>query len=129
MEEKIKELKNRFRTAKTDSELACIDKEMFALSENSKEFSEKMLASIKETNNEIEGILLKDKIKEILPAISISYLAKEYFHKTPQWFYQRLNGNIVNGKKASFSEEELEIVAKALKDISDKIQHSVALVV
>ncbi|WP_080902969.1 DUF5053 domain-containing protein [Parabacteroides sp. Marseille-P3160] len=130
MDKKIQELKERFRVAKTDKELEEIDKEIDSLSSNNKvEFAGKMLDSIQETNKELEEAILREKLKDILPAISVSHLAKEYFQKSPQWFYQRLNGNIVNNKKASFTREELGILAHALTDISDKIKQSVALVV
>ena len=48
-----------------------------------------------------DELILRQKLEDILPAISISYLSKNYFKKTPQWFYQRLNGNNVNGKEVT----------------------------
>lgn len=130
MDKKIKELKERFRNAKTDAELSAIDNDMNLLSEaNPAEFSEKMLDSIKDTNTELEENLLREKLEDVLPVISVSYLAKVYFHKTPQWFYQRLNGNMVNGKKASFTRNELDTLIDALTDISNKIKQSVAFVI
>ncbi|MCL2649723.1 MAG: DUF5053 domain-containing protein [Candidatus Azobacteroides sp.] len=128
MKNDIEKLKERFRNAKTEKEIAAIDKEMDNLSKK-KGFSESMLESIKETNKEVEEILLREKLKEVLPAISVSHLAKVYFYKTPQWFYQRLNGNVVNGKTANFTKDELNTLAGALTDISNKIQQSVTLVV
>ncbi|MDR2474402.1 MAG: DUF5053 domain-containing protein, partial [Bacteroidales bacterium] len=44
-----------------------------------------------------------------------------YFHKTPQWFYQRLNGNRVNGKSARFSESEIQTLNAAIQDISRQL--------
>ena len=129
MKNDIEKLKERFRTAKTKKELDDIDNEMSLLSENTKDFSQSMLESIKDTNCEISDVLLREKLEDVLPAISVSYLAKTYFKKTPQWFYQRLNRNIVNGKEASFTNVELNTLANALNDISNKIQKSVALVV
>lgn len=38
-----------------------------------------------------------------------------------QWLYQRINGNTVNGKPASFKQEEIIKLNKAFKDISKKI--------
>ena len=130
MDKTIKELKERFRNAKTDAELREIDRKMDLLSENNpNEFSEKMLESIQETNKEIEEVVLREKLKDVLPIISVSYLAKEYFHKTPQWFYQRLNRNAINGKPAKFTEDEIKTLTSALIDISNKIKQSVAFVV
>ena len=99
MIEKIRKLKERSRNA-ISKELAIIDQELQQLSlENPSEFSEAMLFCIEETNEKVEEMVLKQKLEEILPINSVSYLAKNYFKKTPQWFYQRSNENSVNGKK------------------------------
>lgn len=71
--------------------------------------------------SDIEEQLVRRQMQEILPIISISYLAKNYFGKSASWFYQRLNGNKVNGKIASFTREEIEILNEALRDISKKV--------
>ena len=129
MDKEIKRLKEQFRNAKTEKELEEIDWQMSKLSEEKELFAETMLNSIRETNAEVEDTLLREKLEDILPVISVSHLAKTYFQKTPQWFYQRLNRNTVNGKMANFTKEELKTLANALSDISDKIQKTVALVV
>lgn len=58
---------------------------------------------------------------EMTDAISLSYIAKNYFGKDSTWLYQRLNKSIVNGKPASFSQTELTVLADALKDLSRKL--------
>lgn len=63
----------------------------------------------------------KERLKEVLPLISISYITKIYFNKSRHWFYQKLNGNIVNGKPARFTPEEIEALNFALKDVSRKL--------
>jgi hypothetical protein len=121
MIDKIRELKERSRNA-TSKELAIIDQEMQQLSiENPSEFSEAMLFCVEETNEKVEEFVLKQRLEEILPIISVSYLAKNYFKKTPQWFYQRLNGNSVNGKKASFTTQEIKTLSFALREIGQKL--------
>lgn len=72
------------------------------------------VADIKET-------IIRNQMKEVLPAISVSYLAKHYFGKSTSWFYQRLNGNEVHGKVVRFTQEELEVLNNALKDIGTRI--------
>ena len=130
MEQKIEELKKRFINAKSESEIAEIDKEMDELSKSDQSgFENAMMSAIQDTNKRIESEILRDKLENVLPAISVSHLAKEYFGKTPQWFYQRLNGNTVNGKQAKFTSNELHVLADALKDISKRISQSVAFVV
>ena len=59
--------------------------------------------------------------KKEIDIISLSYLAKRYFNKSRSWLYQRMNGNIVNGKPARFTSDELATLNRALKDISEKL--------
>ena len=84
--------------------------------------SRAMLDDLKDTVQEAEEESLRSKISGILPAISVSYIAKTYFHRSPAWFNQRLNGNIVNGKKARFSEDELRTLSNALQEISEQLK-------
>ena len=128
MDNQIKELKERFRNA-NKKELAEIDKEMDMLAtQHPTEFSEAMVNTAKETLIEIDELLLKEKLKDVLPALSVSYFAKTYFKKTPQWFYQRLNGNAVNGKSAKFTKEELKTLSFALTDVSKRINESASCI-
>lgn len=128
MIDKIKELKLKSRTA-NKKEMEAIDLEMERLAtENPKEFSEAMLMCAEESNQKADELVLKKKLEEVLPIISVSYLAKNYFKKTPQWFYQRLNGNSVNGKEAHFTHNELEILSIALKEIGQKLSTSASLI-
>ncbi len=60
-------------------------------------------------------------MEEILPMTSLAYIAKNYFKKTRQWLYQRINGTMVNGKPAQFTKEELELLNFALKDMGRKL--------
>lgn len=123
MENKISELKKLYRNARTDEDFVRIDSQMDALfSENKEEASRALLDDLKQTVKEAEEDSVRSRISNILPAISVSYIAKNYFHKSPAWFNQRLNGNIVNGKKAKFSEDELETLSIALREISDQLK-------
>lgn len=128
MIDKIKELKIKSRTA-NKKELEAIDLELEKLSiENPEAFAEAMLNAVSETSAELDELILKEKLEEVLPIISVSYLAKNYFKKTPQWFYQRLNGNTVNGKEAHFTPNELETLSVALKEIGQKLSTSASLI-
>lgn len=128
MIDKIKELKIKSRTA-NKKELEAIDLELEKLSiENPKAFAEAMLNAVSDTSAELDELILKQKLEEVLPIISVSYLAKNYFKKTPQWFYQRLNGNTVNGKEAHFTHNELETLSVALKEIGQKLSTSASLI-
>jgi len=53
--------------------------------------------------------------------VSLSYVVREYCNKTRHWLYQRMNGNIVNGKVCSFTDDELKQLQFAVKGIGKKI--------
>ena len=72
----------------------------------------------------VEEAILRDKLGELPEAISFSYIAKKYFGKSRNWLYQRINGNIVNGKKARFTDNELKTFLNALNDVSEMIHQT-----
>lgn len=79
---------------------------------------------LNEISSEIAGMeerTIKLQLQNISEIISLSFIAKHYFGKTKEWLYQRINGNVVNGKPCRFTAEELDRFNHALKDISQKI--------
>lgn len=58
---------------------------------------------------------------EILDSLSCAAISKRFFNRSRAWFTQRLNNNIVNGKPASFTEEELIKLSFALREICYEI--------
>jgi hypothetical protein len=64
---------------------------------------------------------IRQQMEPILPYISVSSLAKDYFGKSTSWFYQRLNGNIIHGKAAAFTDKELNVLKDALQDVASKL--------
>ena len=67
----------------------------------------------------------KKYIEDIEELLNFSAIAKEYFGKDRAWLHQRINGSIVNGKKAAFTEEEKKIFVQALKDMCARISDSI----
>lgn len=123
----IERLKLSYRGAKTEKEKEAILSEINMLaSKDNDSFSEAVVESIRATNKDAQEYIIKEKLKDVLGIISASYIAKNYFKKTTAWFYQRLNNNIVNGKQATFTREEIEVLRHALEDISCKINNSAA---
>ena len=86
------------------------------------DFVDKMLKeSMEESERNMEEIRLRYHLilnKELIP---VSYIAKNYFKKSKEWMYQRINGNLVNGKPVKFSESEIKTFNFALQDIGKKI--------
>lgn len=122
MKERVLALKNRHINATTQEEKDAVYLEMKKLQdEDADAWAWAMVENLKETNNEARAFIVKNQLEEILPIISAAYIAKNYFGKSKEWFYQKMNGNIVNGKPAQFSKEEIETLNLALQDISQKI--------
>lgn len=63
----------------------------------------------------------KELMKEITPALSLSFIAENYFGKGKSWLYQRINNSVVNGKPVSFTQDELKILADSLGDLSNRL--------
>jgi hypothetical protein len=101
-------LKDNFTS---EPEIKRIDEFMHKIAREASERDEK----------EMEEIRLRCHLilnREIIP---FSYIANNYFSKSKEWLYQRLNGNLVNGKPAKFTSSEIETFNFALQDISKKI--------
>ena len=119
---RMDELKARYLEARTDADRnAIFDLIRAEMDTDAERVASATLAQIKETNERAREIIVKNQIRDILPIISLSFIAKEYFGKTKEWLYQRINGNVVNGKPAQFTEEEKKTLNFALKDIADKL--------
>ncbi|MDR0371575.1 MAG: DUF5053 domain-containing protein [Prevotellaceae bacterium] len=115
----INKLKEDFCHAKTDKERAAIDAHMQKLiAKDADKFAQSMIESAKETVVKVTALSIRQKMKDVLPATSVAYIAKNYFKKTDSWLFQRINGNIVNGKPATFTDEELETLRFAFADLS-----------
>ena len=69
----------------------------------------------------VNRIEVRKQLEGILPFINVSAFAKHYFHRSSSWFYQRLNGNTVNGKTCAFSNEELSILSDSLREVGSHL--------
>lgn len=63
-------------------------------------------------------ISLLEQLKQVSDIVSLSYIAKHYFGKSKSWFSQRMNGHLVNGKEAGFTQDEMRTLNMAIQDIS-----------
>jgi len=69
---------------------------------------------------------LRVQLQALAPALSLGYIAKTYFGRSSTWLYQRLNGNVVNGKIAHFTCEEIKTFKAALADLGTKLSTAAA---
>lgn len=123
------ELKELWKQS-SDSDRHVIDQQISELLDNmTKEETEQLTAGVQKDFNNIhweikdikEQLTIRERLEPVLPYLSVSNLAKNYFGKSSSWFYQRLNGNKIRGKVCRFTEEELITLETALKDISNRI--------
>lgn len=122
VKERFNELRSEYIATADDKRKAEIDAQIRELSEQSpKEFRQAFLEGAENAIAESREFRVKEAIEPVIPALNLSFIAENYFHKSRSWFSQRLNGATVNGKPARFTTEELEVLAYALKDISKKI--------
>lgn len=126
MLERVLKLKERYAKATTQEEKNAVDLEMKKLQDEDMDaWANAMVESARETADRAEAVVKQTRVREqlenALPVLPLSYIAEHYFKKSRQWLYQRLNGNIVNGKPAQFTDEEINTLNTALQDISKKI--------
>lgn len=65
---------------------------------------------------------MKERMRDLLTAISWAELSRTYFGKSNSWLYHKMNGIDGNGKPTDFTEEELITLKGALVDLSNRIR-------
>ena len=100
------------------------------ISEEDKKYIFEYLQNMLTENAETIDIFIKQEnvklqLKNISEIVSLSYIAQKYFNKSRNWFYQKINGNTVNGKPSKFTAEEIGTLNFALQDIGKSIGSTV----
>lgn len=108
--------------AKTKEEKEAVAKEMETLkNQDPKAFTEALESLIHSTAKEVNDLTIAEKMGEVTKMISMAYIAKTYFGKSRSWLAHKINGNVVNGKVATFTDEERGTFKHALADMSQKL--------
>lgn len=116
------QLKDRFINAKTEKERDAIREEIRqACDSDAAAVASIAVEQIQESHAEMDAYLIRKQMEDILPCISLAYIAETYFKKSRQWLYQRVNGLLVNGKPAKFTPAEIETLNFALQDMGQKL--------
>lgn len=122
MKEKIQQLAQQRRNAKTAEEKASVERQMEALqNEDPQTFAESIEELIKTTVRDVERLTVAERLGEVPRIVSMSYIATTYFGKSRSWLAHKLNENTVNGKPVQFTPEELDTLRYALRDIAAKL--------
>ena len=90
--EKLADHKTRFRAFLNS--LSEEDKKEFVAV-----FQEAAKKTVKESKEIVKTINARSQLQDVLDFTSMSYIAKNYFGKSRQWLYQRINESVVNGNK------------------------------
>lgn len=64
---------------------------------------------------------VRQRLGDAPELLNMSYIATHYFGKSRTWLYQRINGNIVNGKPVFFTKAERKQLQEALHDMGNKL--------
>ena len=83
--------------------------------------AEDVAAGLDRESSELYSKAIKEKLAAVSDGLSLAYIAKEYFGKSKEWLYQRLNGSTVNGKQAGFKREEVVQLQLAIRDFGNKL--------
>lgn len=69
---------------------------------------------------------MKQRMGEILLAVSWRDIARNYFGKSSSWFYHKMDGIDGNGGVGGFTASEAETMRNALLDLARRIQDAAA---
>lgn len=120
--ERFNQLKNEYLNAPNRAEAyEKLDELSEMVKQEPEKYGEAFLEISKVKLEELKALNIKASLMEVSEFVSLSYIAKNYFQKSKEWLYQRINGNIVNGKPAQFTSEEIEKLNNALQDLSKKL--------
>jgi hypothetical protein len=71
-------------------------------------------------NNQITD--MKQRVSDIMLAVSWREIARTYFDNSVSWFYHKMDGIDGNGGKGGFNEQEAQQLKFALCDLADRIR-------
>lgn len=69
-----------------------------------------------------ESLTMRQKLYDLLVAISWADLSRTYFGKSSSWLYHKMDGRDGNGKPTTFTLEEAQQLKGALVDLSERIR-------
>lgn len=107
--------------AEFDKELATLADAANNNPDYKKSLKQQFTDSLNKRGEEIKELSVRVQIENVAEMISLAYIARHYFSKSRSWLMQRINGYTVNGKKATFTTDELETLNRALQDVSKRI--------
>lgn len=129
----MNELEKRLKEALSEKDIELQDKMLTAISEEynsaadheiimkfmDTEF-EHIMQDMDKVEQKIDETAIKQQLNDVIEILPLSYIAKNYFHKSASWLYQRINGYEVRGKVYELKPHEIETLRTAIQEISRK---------
>lgn len=81
----------------------------------------RVMEKLPEEEKEKSTVGLSSELKCLGKFLTYSEIVGHYFKKTRGWFYHKPNGDLVNGKPAAFTPDELECLSEAFIDIAKQL--------
>lgn len=120
--EQFCDLKGKLLNAMSDEDADAILEVMKDLAKNQPEELEEAYHDwVMEFKDKVDRDWAKQAMDFVTSYLSMSLIAKNYFGKSRAWMSQKLNGHIVNGKPAKFTDEELATLKRALNEIGSRL--------
>ncbi|MDR2232891.1 MAG: DUF5053 domain-containing protein [Tannerella sp.] len=87
-------------------------------------FIESQHELIEEGKAVIEELKLKTELEKVSRFVSMSFISRNFFGKSRQWLNNRVKGNMVNGKPAAFTRNELTVLSDALNQLAGEMKQT-----
>ena len=91
--------------------------EVFALAE-----TDAIQQEARELIRNYKGSSVELKESDIFSIIKASYIAERFFGKSRFWISQKINHNLKNGRREDFTEEEWQILKRAIATIANELE-------
>lgn len=93
-----------------------------AQSEEGRQIADETLARLKNGEITPDKLVIDLKSEDIAKVLRVSYIAERFFGRSRSWLCHKLNNDMVNGKRAGFTEDERLKLKNALDTIAHEIQ-------
>lgn len=107
------------KACKTDEERQALKDKLIA--RHRLDTEEETISNISDLNSEIKDVNQAINLLKANKIISLTYLSETYLNKSRSYLSQRINQNIVNGEKATLTEDDIMKIKEGLQDMSKKL--------
>lgn len=66
---------------------------------------------------------IKEILSQVTGYLALSPIANNYYRKSRQWLYHKINEDVINNVQYKLSDDEIDILVSALRDIKNNINN------